>query len=251
MDAFGRLFGRNCLVCNAPSDGVLCPDCKDILDSECFDSYMVRCPKCFFPMVSHDYNCPRCHGKHQGKESAQGSDGYIVPIYAVADYNSNLSYSLLHRFKFFGDKRIAKVAAMYMKRAIDILDPNGDAFVVPVPCSRQSLRKRGWDQMVQVCECIDRPMLRILENINEGLSQQKLLDRSQRMEQGREKRFSMVSAYEKMANKGVLDEYTRRPVVLVDDVTTTFSTIQAAADCLLDMGFKDVKAAVWLYDYKA
>ena len=40
-------------------------------------------------------------------------------------------------------------------------------------------------------------------------------------------------------------------MVLVDDVTTTFSTIQAAAGCLAGMGFKDVKAAVWLYDYKA
>ncbi len=247
MDAFGRLFGRNCLVCNAPSDDVLCPDCKAILDSERFDAYMVRCPKCFFPMVSQDYNCPRCHGN----EKTQGSDGYIVPVYAVADYNSNLSYSLLHRFKFLGDKRIAKIAAMYMQGAIDELDPNGDAFIVHVPCSRQSLRKRGWDQMVKVCECIDRPMLRILENTSEGLSQQKLLDRSQRMEKGREKRFSMASAYEKMVCDGVMDEYTGRPVVLVDDVTTTFSTIQSAADCLLGMGFKNVKAAVWLYDYKA
>lgn len=242
MDAFGRLFGRNCLVCNAPSNDVLCPDCKDTLDSECFDSYMVRCSECFFPMVSHDYSCPRCHTK-EGKSCTNTS---VVPIYAIADYNSNLSYSLLHRFKFFGDKKMAKVAAMYMQRAVDALDPKGDAYIVPVPCSRRSLKERGWDQMVQVCRYMDRPMLRILENTNEGLSQQKLLDRNQRMEKGREKRFSMASAYE-----GMDEGYENRPVVLVDDVTTTFSTIQAAACCLAGMGFKDVKAAVWLYDYKA
>ena len=247
MDVFGRLFGRNCLVCNAPGDDILCPDCKDILDSERFDTYMVRCPKCFFPLVSHDYSCPRCHGK----ETAQGSEVCMVPVYAVSDYNSNLSYSLLHRFKFLKDKEIARIAAICIQKAIDILDPNGDSFVVPVPCSMQSLKQRGLDQMVQVCRYIDRPMLRILGNNNEEPSQQKLLNRSQRMEKGREKRFSMASAYEKVAYDGVLDEYIGRPVVLVDDVTTTFSTIQAAADCLLDMGFKEVKAAVWLYDYKA
>lgn len=240
--SFGRLFGRNCLVCNEPSDDVLCHDCKAILDAECFDSYMVRCPKCFFPMVSYDYDCPRCHTK-EGKSCTNTS---VVPIYAIADYNSNLSYSLLHRFKFFGDKKMAKVAAMYMQRAVDALDPKGDAYIVPVPCSRRSLKERGWDQMVQVCRYMDRPMLRILENTNEELSQQKLLDRNQRMEEGREKRFSMASAYE-----GMDEGYENRPVVLVDDVTTTFSTIQAAAGCLAGMGFKDVKAAVWLYDYKA
>ena len=245
--SFGRLFGRNCLVCNEPSDDVLCPDCKAILDAECFDSYMVRCPKCFFPMVSYDYDCPRCHTK-EGKSCTNTS---VVPIYAIADYNSNLSYSLLHRFKFFGDKKMAKVAAMYMQRAVDALDPKGDAYIVPVPCSRRSLKERGWDQMVQVCRYMDRPMLRILENTNEELSQQKLLDRNQRMEKGRERRFSVISAYEKMAYEEIEDKYTRRPVVLVDDVTTTFSTIQAAAGCLAGMGFKDVKAAVWLYDYKA
>ena len=203
---------------------------------------MVRCPKCFFPMVSYDYDCPRCHTK-EGKSCTNTS---VVPIYAIADYNSNLSYSLLHRFKFFGDKKMAKVAAMYMQRAVDALDPKGDAYIVPVPCSRRSLKERGWDQMVQVCRYMDRPMLRILENTNEGLSQQKLLDRNQRMERGRERRFSMASAYE-----GMDEGYGNRPVVLVDDVTTTFSTIQAAACCLAGMGFKDVKAAVWLYDYKA
>lgn len=240
--SFGRLFGRNCLVCNEPSDDVLCPDCKAILDAECFDSYMVRCPKCLFPMVSYDYDCPRCHTK-EGKSCTNTS---VVPIYAIADYNSNLSYSLLHRFKFFEDKKMAKVAAMYMQRAVDALDPKGDAYIVPVPCSRRSLKERGWDQMVQVCRYMDRPMLRILENTNEELSQQKLLDRTQRMEEGREKRFSMASAYE-----GMDEGHENRPVVLVDDVTTTFSTIQAAACCLAGMGFKDVKAAVWLYDYKA
>lgn len=203
---------------------------------------MVRCPKCFFPMVSYDYDCPRCHTK-EGKSCTNTS---VVPIYAIADYNSNLSYSLLHRFKFFGDKKMAKVAAMYIQRAVDALDPKGDAYIVPVPCSRRSLKERGWDQMVQVCRYMDRPMLRILENTNEGLSQQKLLDRTQRMEEGREKRFSMASAYE-----GMDEGYENRPVVLVDDVTTTFSTIQATAGCLAGMGFKDVKAAVWLYDYKA
>lgn len=240
--AFGRLFGRNCLVCNEPSNDVLCPDCRAILDAECFDSYMVRCPKCFFPMVSHDYHCPRCHGK----EGKPGTDASIVPIYAVADYNSNLSYSLLHRFKFLQDKTMAKIAAMYIQKAVDVLNPNGDAYVVPVPCSRRSLKERGWDQMVQVCRYIDRPMLRILENTNEELSQQKLLDRTQRMEKGREKRFATASAY-----KGKEAGYANRPVVLVDDVTTTFSTMQVAAGCLAGMGFKNVKAAVWLYDYKA
>lgn len=196
---------------------------------------MARCPKCFLPLVSEIYRCPRCHGV----------DG-AVPVYGVADYNSNLSYSLLHRFKFLGDRRIAGIVAMLMQKALYVLDPKAEAVVVPVPCSGESLKRRGWDQMLEVCGYLDRPTLGILENVQHDESQQKLLDRSQRIAKGMEKRFAR-SRHCGELSKETLDG----SVIVVDDIATTFSTIMSAAECLKEIGFKDVKAAVWLYDYKA
>lgn len=194
---------------------------------------MQRCPHCFFPLVSNDYVCPRCHG-----------DPSVLPVYAQSDYNSNLSYSLLHRFKFIGDRKVAEIVALYMQRALDSLDPEGEALVVPVPCSESSLALRGWDQMLEVCRYIGRRTAALLENTDSNDDQQKLLDRKHRIEKSHRKRFSKA--------KGVFipDEALQKPAIVIDDISTTFSTIRSAADCLKEMGFRNVKAAVWLYDYK-
>lgn len=196
---------------------------------------MERCPKCFLPIVSSIYNCPRCHG----------NDG-TIPVYGIADYNSNLSYSLLHRFKFLGDRRVAQIVAMRLQKAFDVLDPNAEAVVVPVPCSDETLKRRGWDQMLEVCRYLDRPTLEVLANLQHDESQQKLLNRSQRMEKGSGKRFEKSNRCKELSKEAL-----ETPIIVVDDIATTFSTIMSAAGSLKEIGFKDVKAAVWLYDYKA
>ena len=221
-----------CLVCGSLCDDLICEDCKKTLDSEKFDSYMVRCSSCFYPLISLDYVCPRCKN---------GS----FPLYCVADYNSNLSYSLLHRFKFLNDKKIAKIIAMYLQNAIDVIDSLKSSYVVPIPCSKESLKRRGWDQMIEVARFLNRPVLNILKNINESDSQQKLLDRKERLEKEHKKRFAKISGYN--ISK---EEASKTSVIVVDDVTTTSSTIKSAANCLREIGFEDIKAAVWLYDYK-
>jgi len=234
------IIHNDCLICGNPCDGLICEECKTCLDSEMFDSYMVRCPACFQMLISFDYSCPRCKGS-----TCFPQENYF-PLYCIADYNANLSYSLLHRFKFLNDKRVAKVIAMYLQRAVDALDPSKKSFIIPIPCSNKTLKERGWDQMVEICRFIDRPMLKILENIQFSNSEQKLLDRKERLEKEHEKRFKVVCG-----STILKDESSTTSVIVVDDVTTTYSTINSAVHCLRAFGFKDIKAAVWLYDYKA
>ncbi len=253
-DLTRQLLQTECLICSAPSNSLICKKCKTELDAECFDSYMSLCPHCFMPLISQDYICPRCHGNHCNNqdESLQGKEisKEVFPLYCIADYNSNLSYSLLHRFKFLGDKKVSKIVALYLQKALDVLDSMKKAYVVPIPCSKKTLKNRGWDQMVEVCKYLDRPMLNILENTQTSFSQQKLLDRQHRLENKKEFQFSIVSDLEERLNANKIEDFNV-PLIVVDDVCTTSSTIQKAVQVLHSRGFENVKAAVWLYDYKA
>jgi len=253
-DLTRQLLQAECLICSAPSNSLICKNCQDELDAECFDSYMTRCPYCYMPLISQDYICPRCHSNHHSERDKNSQDKAeqkaIFPLYCVADYNANLSYSLLHRFKFLGDKRIAKIVALYLQKAVTALDPMQNAYIVPVPCSKKTLKNKGWDHMVEVCKHIDRPTLKILENTQTSFSQQKLLDRQHRLENKKEAQFTIVLDLKDILHANKIKDLSV-PLIVVDDVCTTSSTIQKAISVLHARGFENVKAAVWLYDYKA
>ena len=201
---------------------------------------MVNCPSCFYPIISTEYVCPRCL-------KASVSNQQTFPVYCVSTYDGNLSYTVLQRFKFRNDKKLAKVIALMLNKGLDILDKQHKAVIVPVPCSKSSLKKRGWDQMKEVAKYLDREVLNLLEVSSKLSIQQKLLDRSERIKKT-DKRFDLAKKY----NLEELLTYLRgRQLILIDDVSTTFSTLTAAYEALKKLGFEEIKATVWLYDLKA
>ncbi len=238
------MFIDHCLICDAvlnttKNNAGLCPTCLSLLEEEQYDTFMARCPVCFYPIVSSEYRCPRCL-KSGLKEGA-------FPIYCVSTYDGDLSYSVLQRFKFHDDKRLARVVGYMLNKALDILDPSKTAVIVPIPCSKKSLKKRGWDQMKEVSKYLNRKVLSLLVNTSNSSTQQKLLDRSQRL--GKiNKRFDFNNAYKL---EEALKALKNRSLILIDDVSTTFSTLTAAQTYLNSLGFESVKGAVWLYDLKA
>ncbi len=127
------------------------------------------------------------------------------------------------------------------------LDAQHDAVIVPIPCSKASLKKRGWDQMKEVSKYLNREVLDLLTVSTTSNTQQKLLDRAQRINKNT-KRFELSKKYG--LNK-LLEHLRDRQIILIDDVSTTFSTLSMAYDTLKKLGFEDVKAVVWLYDLKA
>ena len=238
------MFIDHCLICDNVCDNTfalkapVCSSCLATLKSEMYDTFMARCPNCYYPIVGSEYRCPRC------KKTASGT---AFTVYCVSTYDGDLSYSVLQRFKFHDDKRLAKVVALMLKEALPILDPEGTSVIVPIPCSKQSLKKRGWDQMKEVAKYLDRKVLPLLVNTSNSSSQQKLLDRFQRLTKS-SKRFEFNKSFNL---EETLKALKNRSLILIDDVSTTFSTLTAAHDHLVSLDFEDVKAMVWLYDLKA
>ncbi len=218
-----------CPICHEPKalSDALCKRCTFQLDSECFDASLSRCPVCLYPKVSDDYVCQRCKTETRYR------------IYPVARYDGRLSYSVLDSFKFHGHKEMAAVVASYLGRALDALDPQREALIVPIPCSKERRRRFGWDQMDLVCKALGRPFLHLIENAKDGL-QQKKLNRMQRLETSGQ-RFRLNARYVHR-----IPELRGRRLIVVDDMVTTMSTMESALRTLEDNGFVELCGASWL-----
>jgi len=222
-------YPDSCPVCGSVklSSSAVCPDCRAQLDSECFDSFMSRCPVCMYPLLSPLYKCTRCGGAGTFR------------VYPVADYGGSLGYSVLDSFKFHGHREMAKVGAAYLSRALSALDPEGRAVLVPVPCSRARLRRFGWDQMAEICKALGRPYASLLKQRNSSYSiQQKKLDRAGRQAVSEGKFIINPRFRGKMPDKGT-------KLIVIDDVVTTGSTMNAAITVLREYGYEDVDGAGW------
>lgn len=219
-----------CPVCNAPMDAsdIVCPACRAKLDSECFDNLMSRCPTCFYPKVDNLYICTRC------------SSGNAEKVFPVARYDGSLSYSILYSLKFHGHKEMAPVVALYLSRALSVLDPDGTALLVPIPCSKARLNLLGWDPMVEVCKALKRPFSQLLVNTNASRTQQKRLNREQRLQAAID-RYRLNPQYEKN-----LPNLTTQTIIVVDDLVTTMSTMNSAIAFLRSKGFSRIFGASWL-----
>lgn len=219
-----------CPICNASKkkEEALCEPCLEALKKETLDRSLSRCPKCYYPVLLPLYKCNKCNEDNS------------YTIYCVSRYDGKLSYSVLDSFKFQERKEFSIVVAHFLKMALSVLDPEGKAMLVPIPCSAQSLKKRGWDHMIEVCEDLKRPYVRALENCLDV--SQKKLSRLERIDLAK-KRFQIN---EKMI--GSLEQYKDRKIIVVDDICTTMSTMKAAIDILRNEGFSDVVGAAWMLD---
>ena len=222
-------FASLCPICGSETftSSVICTGCKAQLDAECFDSFMFRCPDCFYPRISDQYACSRC------------SCGKTHRLYPVARYDGSLSYSIVDSFKFHNKKQFASVVALFLSRALEKLDPSHEAILSPIPCSAGRLARFGWDQMEEVCKALKRPYVHLLKRNTDFDVQQKSLSRSQR-ELVSANRFCLAD------DCPGIEELKKKRIIVIDDIITTGSTMEAAISLLEKNGFTDVSGASWL-----
>jgi ComF family protein len=138
----------------------------------------------------------------------------------------------LHALKYAGERRLAiplgEAAAERWRRA----GAGGD-LIVPVPVHADRARERGYDQAVLLAEAIATrlrlPAVGILERERRTIAQFEL-DRRQR-------RTNVAGAFRLRSGDPALRSAIRgRWVILVDDVTTTGSTLAACGEVLMTAG---------------
>ncbi|MCF0237840.1 MAG: ComF family protein [Sphaerochaetaceae bacterium] len=229
----------NCKVCNKPifNRKGLCNECEDKLFNHNLSTYMVRCPKCAYPLVSYDYKCPWCK---YNKE---------IVVYSIADYTSPFQRRVLEQYKFKKDKKLSSIIGeVYYKEIQNSLFGIKDwssVLFVPVPCSNKSLKIRGFDQMEQIGKYLQKKhrlnVVSLIKNNENTKVEQKELSAINRK----------INASSRFAfnNKNCKEEMKEKTIVLIDDIVTTGSTLKACTDILLKEGFNNVKCLTLFVEF--
>ena len=106
--------------------------------------------------------------------------------------------------------------------------------IVPIPATRQAIRRRGFDHILPVAEALGERW---------GLPVADILAKADAADQ---RELGRVGRIENMGGAFSLRDFaTRIPrsILLVDDVFTTGATLSAASDLLLDVGAEEVRVA--------
>jgi len=213
------LFPPRCLVCGDPGlpDRDLCGACHATLPRQ-----RHACPRCALPMPE-PATCPACVAQSPPLDAAHAAFDYAFPL-----------DRLLPRLKFHRDFAAGRVLAQCMAEHFSGL-PRPQA-LVPVPLHGGRLRRRGYDQTLELArplaKALDLPLHARLLHRCKATRAQSRLDADAR---GRNLRGAFC-----VDTRATLPAH----VALVDDVMTTGATLHAAAKALRAAGVARIDAWV-------
>jgi ComF family protein len=228
VDAARLLWPSRCLACEAAGlEGLdLCAACAAALPwNRC------ACLACALPLPQPG-TCGDCL-RREAALARRGRTAALSTVHAAFAYAAPLD-RLLPRFKFHRDLAAGALLSQLMAEAVASL-PRPDA-VIPVPLHRSRLRRRGYDQALELA----RPLARSLDlPLRDGL-----LRRVRRTAPQSE--LNALARRRNLKNAFAVKPDTPLPahVVLIDDVMTTGATLHAAADALKRAGVHRIDAWV-------
>lgn len=221
------IYPVRCPVCSdivTPKDRKICIPCEKKLQliSE------PRCKKCSKPIEQDQREyCSDCERKDYHFEY-----GYSVWVYDSAIKKSISDYKYRHK-KEYAKYYIQEVVKNYGDWIIQLAP---DA-LVPVPIHRSKYRERGYNQAEILAKGIGKelniPVLSHLLIRNKKTLPQKQLSDKERLQNLREA-FGF--------NKGLAESYPKKldRLLLVDDIYTTGSTIEACTNILKQNGISHI-----------
>ena len=218
------VFPRRCPICDKPVrpyGSLICEKCASVPqpvgDCTCF--------KCGKPVGPQEEYCTDCSvKKHIYYRGA-----------AVFRYRS-VSGSL-YRFKYEGRREYADYYGREMARALDgFVEQLGAEHMpdvlVPVPCSAQRIRKRGYNQAAVLAE----KTAQIAGIPVDCASLARGRDtKAMRTMSASERQNNLKKAFHAYGNSVRL-----KSIMLIDDIYTTGATVDACALALLEAGAKEV-----------
>ncbi|MGH0054340.1 MAG: ComF family protein [Sphaerochaetaceae bacterium] len=200
-----------CQVCKKISDTKLCSVCeKRIREAGYGYLYKQTCPVCGNPILDRIYACSFC------------TDTFL----AYGPYGKTLA-TLLRRYKIEGEISLIPLLADIYK---PLLDSFHDPLLIPIPCSREGYRKRGFDQMVCLSSYLahrEGYVQLSLFSKRKGIPYKQLSKAAR--SQGEAIQLANVYSKQKRFRQLLTEGYT---AILIDDVSTTGITCRQAKQLL-------------------
>jgi len=186
----------------------------------CFKDFSINSTRTLFNKNIHV--CDKCFNKFNAKFRSFTISN--VKGIAVYDYDESIK-ELIYQFKGCYDIELGSLFLeqyiLYIKYIFN------DYYIVPVPSYYKDDIRREFNHVIEAFRCMNLPYINIVEKIDEyKQSDQKKSNRINIKE------HLKVSDLEKVKNKKIL---------IVDDVVTTGSTLQATIDLLKEGHPKDIK----------
>jgi ComF family protein len=228
LDPAHLLWPGRCLACEEPGlIGLdLCAACVAGLPwNRC------ACPRCALPLPAAAV-CGECL-RREAALARRGRVPALDGVHAGLVYAAPLD-RLLPRFKFHRDLAAGALLSQLMaETAADLPRPEA---VVPIPLHPARLRRRGYDQALELA----RPLASALDlSLRDDLLQRVRLTEPQSELSAAARRRNLRGAFALRPGASVPDH-----VALVDDVMTTGATLLAAAVALKQAGVRRVVAWV-------
>ena len=186
---------------------LLCDDCRELLSMIPEET----CPRCSRPKVKA--LCSDCRWwevHYQNKDPLSAS----VSIFMYNDF----AQEIIANWKYRGDYILIEAFKHYFREAFkqnfqDLKDP----IIVPIPLSEGRKRERRFNQAEQLASFLPGEKQNPLRRITSE-------------KQAKKSRDDRIYS----ENPFILERKVKRPVILVDDIYTTGSTLRQAAHLLRD-----------------
>jgi len=221
------IYPPRCPVCGEivlPKKNKVCDPCRSKLQ------YIMepRCKKCSKPIEQEEKEfCSDCE-----KKSFHFTKGYALWIYDETMRHSIAAFKY-HSKREYADFYIEELLRIYGDK-IRRFSPDA---IVPVPLHRSKYRERGYNQ-AELLACglgrgLSYPVLSDLLVRNKKTLPQKQLSDKERL-----RNLQEAFAY----NEAVAERFNKElnKILLVDDIFTTGSTIEACTNVLMSKGVKDI-----------
>ena len=209
--------------CSVPEDDPLCGTCGGSIEK----IRPPRCEVCSQPYLGDvpAFTCPNCHGEEFHFDCA-----------VAVVRSSGVVREMIHRLKYGKELWLGRILAGWMREGLD--DPRLKSWrpdaLVPVPLHPRRLREREFNQAEILCNELSRTCgIRVFSALERCryTTTQTQLDR-------RARRQNLRGAFIPGKNGDV----TNMNLLLVDDVLTTGSTLDACAAVLLEAGASSIRA---------
>ena len=217
------VWPTRCAVCDEPGF-VLCGECASNLR---FIDLCYACKKC--GASGGRVQCTECN---EIMVEANGFAEYPLDQFRSCCILNEDARKIITAYKDGTELRLAPVIAEIMARYFEPNWIEQNALITYVPSSKEALVRRGFSHMGKITK-----ELSLLTNLDAACVFE-ALETSDQRELGRKERVTNMASKFKV-RKGLHIPHAR-PIVVIDDVSTTGATIMCAANALKRAGFKKV-----------
>ncbi|MDP1760079.1 MAG: ComF family protein [Candidatus Woesebacteria bacterium] len=214
-------FPKRCLQCGK-SGTDLCSDCANLIEG-------LRTPVCFDcgKITQFGQFCADCRRK--SKSSLKG-------IIVSAGYESGPTKEIIHHLKYSGFTELASLLGELIFQRLSKNKPPGDLVIAPAPLHGKREAERGFNQSELIARYVSKRL-----GIPGGYALSKIKKTESQVKLDKAERIKNLSGAFRCTDKELIFKKT---VLLIDDVTTTGTTLEECAKVLKQNGAKEVWGVV-------